>query len=118
MKRFRNIQPSSLIASTIITLAYPIIKAATATGSRLLAFSDALTIVSLFLLFFGVFNHLNLKGDFDLLKYLPTRWMKSNQSYDTFRKNAAEEHAHSFNYPLFLGIVSFLVSLFISYVIY
>ena len=117
LKRFKNIKPGVIIAHLIITLAYPAIRAFTAEGSKLLLFTDALTIIGALLIVIGIFYGLALHGDFDRVGYTFMRGVKSSavKDYSAFQADSKERREESFNYPLFLGIVYIVVSVIIGY---
>lgn len=129
LKKLKNIKPGMLILHVIITLAYPAVKAFRAEGNRLLAFTDALTIIALVLLIGGVIYSLALHGFFDISTYYLQRGFRTfkffnprrgedtdiNQSIDEFLIEAREKRKNAFNYPLLLGIVYLLVSVLLAY---
>ena len=121
--KFRNLKIKDLIPNLIVSLAYPLIRIFRVPANRLLAFTDALTIISLILLVLGIINYLHMKGDFDRAQYmfsLRPLWVFSRRApkpYDEFAKDKAVDHANEFNYPLFLGLIYLVISIFLSYVI-
>ena len=129
IKRMKNIRLRLLIIHIIITLAYPTVKAFTAHGSRLLIFTDAMTIVALILVVVGLLYSLVLHGDFDISSYFvqwgvkSVRRFLSRQSRDSedkpdigeFMRDAQEKREESFNYTLFLGIIYLLASIVIAH---
>ncbi len=119
MQRFHAMNPRLLIVQLIITLAYPIAKAAISEYNRLLIFTDSLTIIAALLLIAGVLYSLYLHGDFDISSFLfrrgAQRGQARRQSFETFKANRREERENSFNYPLFLGLVYIIVALVLAY---
>ena len=117
IKRFKNIKPRVLLAHLLVTLAYPCVRAFTAANNRLQVFTDLLTIVALFLVFFGVFYSLSLHGDFDLTAYFFHRRIQeeAKKDFEAYEADKKEEREAAFNYPLFLGLFYLAVSAIIAY---
>ncbi len=129
LKKLKNIRPGPLITHVIITLAYPAARALRAESSRLLIFTNALTIVSLVLLIGGIIYSLALHGIFDISTYYIQRGLRSfrhsamrrglaqerDQSLDEYLAEAKDRREAAFNYPLFLGIVYLLLCVAIGY---
>lgn len=119
MKRFRNIKPTPLITNVLITVAYPLARAITYEGNKLTIFLDSLTIISFILMFFGVFYHLYLKGDFDRIQYYTgSRFRQIQKPFDAYREDRAADHAAAFNYPLWLGLLYFFGSAIVGLLAY
>ena len=118
-QRLHAMKPRLLIVQLMITLAYPIAKAAISEYNRLLIFTDSLTIIAALLLIAGVLYSLYLHGDFDISSFLFRRGVQRGQarrqSFETFKANRREERENSFNYPLFLGLVYIIVALVLAY---
>lgn len=118
-QRLHAMKPRLLIVQLIITLSYPIAKAAISEYNRLLIFTDSLTIIAAVLLIAGVLYSLYLHGDFDITSFLFRRGVQRGQarrqSFETFKANRREERENSFNYPLFLGLVYIIVALVLAY---
>ena len=78
--------------------------------------SDSLFIMSLIYIVYGVVNSLILHGDFDITNFVLKRTDKanSNLTYDKFTKDKIDERKGSFNYPLFVGIITFILSYIIA----
>lgn len=106
-KRFRNIRPGTLIANLAVTLAYPVYKAVSAEGDRLLVFTDTMTIIALVLLLCGVVYSLILHGDLDTAGFVFGRGLGPGlrKDYGAYKADRKEEREAAFNYPLFLGLV-------------
>lgn len=132
IKKLKKIKPTLLITHVIITLAYPAVKAFTASGNRLVIFADAMTIIGLILVVAGIIYSMNLHGDFDATRYYmqsgirsfrSIRFFNRNQDMEVkqdqnpaeFIQNLREKRADAFNYPLFLGIIYVLASVVIVY---
>ncbi len=118
-KRFHNIKPRLLITQLIVTLIYPVAKAAISEYNRLLIFTDALTIIALVLLIAGVVYSLYLHGDFDISSFVLKRGMRNEEKKDfrAYMDDKKREREESFNYPLFLAALYFAVSIIIAYLI-
>ena len=113
-KIFKGFKISNFISTLIIGLFYPIIKTAIS-NNKLLVFSDTTFIISLFFLVFGVLNNLFLHGDFDITTYITKKvFVKDKEPYDVFKENMKEKREDSFNYPLFVGILLFVISIITS----
>lgn len=121
LKKFKNIKPGTLITHVIITLAYPAAKCFRAERSRLLVFTDILTIVALILLIAGIVYGMSLRGYFDTTGYFVQRGfrsfsrtgglqLKQDQSLDDYLRQSRERREDAFNYPLFLGLVYLLAA--------
>lgn len=120
LKRLKNIRLRPMLSHIIITLAYPVVRAVTASHNRLQLFTDAMTIIALVLIIGGVVYSSVLHGDYDISGYVLNRGMgkrKKTQDYGAYREDRKKKQEESFNYPLFLGIVYLLVSVFIAYLI-
>ncbi len=127
LKKLKKIKPTTLITQMIITLAYPVARAFTASHNRLLFFTDLLTIVGMLLLIVGILYDMALHGYFDISGYYLRRGFRSftkhgleennKQTIGEYLQDAKDRRADAFNYPLFLGIIYVLVSVFIAYVI-
>lgn len=120
-KRFRAIKPRLLIVQLVITLAYPIAKAAISEHNRLLIFTDSLTIIAALLLIVGVVYRLYQRGDFDISGFALKRGVQRDrakkQSFDAYMDDKKHEREESFNYPLFLGLVYIAVALILAYAV-
>ena len=116
-KSFKNTKPKPLLISVFITLLYPTLRAISAPINRLQLFTDAVTYTSLGLMFFGIFYSMVLHGDHDIGAFTVSKLSKKadKQSFKAFMENQREKRADAFNYPLFLGVVYFLVSIVIAY---
>lgn len=106
-KGLKNIKPATLLAHVFVTLAYPAIKALSAPRSRLLLFTDALTIIALALVVCGLIYALILRGDLDVSGFVVKRGLQRDrkQSYQAYKADRKEEREAAFNYPLFLGLL-------------
>jgi hypothetical protein len=118
-KRFKNIKVSILILYLVITLAYPLYKVMSAPTMKLQVLSDVLFIFGLILCLLGVVFNLYLKGDFDITSFVFRKGTDKsmNKTFAAFTQDRKEKREESFNYPLFLGILYILVSVFIAYVL-
>ena len=118
-KRFHNIKPRLLITQLIVTLIYPVAKAAISEYNRLLIFTDSLTIIAAVLLIAGVVYSLYLHGDFDISGFVLKRGMRSEEKkpFGAYMDDKKREREESFNYPLFLAALYFAVSIIIAYLI-
>ena len=128
-KHFKKLRPGVLITHVLITLGYPAVKASAAASSRLLVFTNALTVIGLILVILGVVYSMILHGDFDISSYYLQRGVRSlrrlfsrhaeewsaQKSMADFLQDAREKREASFNYPLFLGLVYVLVSVVLAY---
>ncbi len=117
MEKKKKIKPAVLISHIIISLAYPIFRSVTADCQKLLVFTDTLTIIAGVLAIGGILYGLYLHGDFDISGYVFRRGMKnsSNENFAAYKENQKEQHAASFNYPLFLSVLYFLLCIFLAY---
>ena len=127
MKKLKKIRLRPLITHLLITLAYPAVKAAAAPGSRLLIFTDTLTIIALILLIGGIVYAMALHGDFDISSYFlqrggravarffTRRGAEEGKDLPAFLADAKEKREEAFNYPLFLGIVYLLAAAVLAY---
>ena len=117
LKKFKNINIRVLISHLIVTLAYPAVKAYVSESSRLLVFTDAVTVIAYILIIGGIVYSLYLHGDFDISGFFLKRGMKSdeNKNFDTYMTDRKEKREAAFNYPLFLGIVYLVAAVVISY---
>ena len=100
-----------------LMLAYPVAKALISSSNRLMIFSDTLLIISLLLIALGVLFTFTRFGDFDITRYVFRRGTDKNaKSFGEYKKDREEQRKETFNYPLFLGLVFLVVSVFIAYV--
>ena len=113
-------KPGTLLAHLLVTLAYPAARALRAPeGSRLLVFTDTLTIIAMVLLVCGVVYALILRGDLDISEYIFSRGLaRGGKSFEAWKADKKEEREEAFNYPLFLGIVYLIVSAVIAWLFY
>ena len=118
-KRFKNITVDILIPYLIITLAYPLYKVISSEKMKLQVLSDVLFIFGLILCLLGVVFTLYLKGDFDITSFVFRKGTdrNMNKTFSAFAEDSKEKRENSFNYPLFLGTLYILVSVFIAYVL-
>ena len=117
--RFKNLKLSGIIVVSMFMITYPLLKAFTSEGDKVMIFLDALTITSVIMIGVGVLYNSYLKGDFDTTGFLVARNLgKKNIDYNTYISNKRTEKEDSFNYPLFLGIAYFLIALAASYIFY
>ena len=116
---FRHIKPRPLITQLIVTLIYPVAKAAISEQNRLLIFTDSLTILASAMLIAGIVYSLVLHGDFDISGYMLRRGFRKQekQSFDAYMEDKKREREEAFNYPLFLALVYFAAAVFIAYII-
>ena len=109
--KFKNIKLSSVVTISILMLSFPLYKALSSEGNKLLIFLDALTITSMVMILLGVLYYNYLKGDFDESRYVMFRQRSGKEvDFDKYIKDKQTEKEDSFNYPLFLGIVYFIVA--------
>ena len=109
--KFKNFKLINAITVSSFMLCYPLLKALTSDGNKLVIFLDALTIISLTMMIAGVFYFLYLKGDFDMSNYFIRRPVsKDNLTYEEYHQKRENKRKDSFNYPLFLGIFYLVVS--------
>lgn len=114
---FKNIKIRTLLIALPLMLAYPVAKALISSSNRLMIFSDTLLIISLLLIALGVLFTFTRFGDFDITRYIFRRGTDKNaKSFGEYKKDREEQRKETFNYPLFLGLVFLVVSVFIAYV--
>ena len=67
----------------------------------------------------GIIYTFILKGDFDISEYVFRRGSKNEQqqSFTVYEADRKEKREALFNYPLFLGIFYFIITVIISYTI-
>ncbi len=111
MKSFKNFNIKNFIPSMVFLLVYPFGKAVIS-EHKALVFSDSLFIISLIFIIFGVIHNLYLKGNFDNTMFVLRRFINSgvNETYEQFSKENSKRKKDSFNYPLFTGILGFILS--------
>jgi len=115
LKRFKL---SYFLPNIIVSGAFPFIFAMRAPkAERLLKFTNALTIVGLIMIIFGVIYHLYLKGDFDITQYLAKRSMdaKNTKPFDAYMEDKEDKKKELFNYPLLVGFLFIGISVVITY---
>ena len=127
LNKLKKIKPGILGAHLVIALAYPVFRAFRAENNKLLAFTDALTIMSLVLLIVGVLYSMVLHGFFDVSNYFIQRGVRSfrfgrhrkeldqGKSIEEFLRDAREKREDAFNYPLLVGILGILASIILAY---
>ena len=93
LKKIKNINIRVLISHLLITLAYPAVKAYSSESSRLLVFTDAITIIAYILLIGGIVYSLYLHGDFDISSFFLRRGVKRDdkQSFDAYMADRKEK---------------------------
>lgn len=114
-KLFANFKLKHFIANLAICVIYPIIKAFTS-DNKLLVLSDTLFIMSLVFIVAGVVTSFILHGDFDITSFIAKRSFKhdSDFTFEKYKKEKQDERKGSFNYPLLVGIIVFIISYIIS----
>lgn len=114
-KLFKNFKLGDFIAHFSLIISYPLIKTIITKDNKLLTLSDTLLIMAFVFIIAGVINSFVLHGDLDITSFVAKRISSKNAnlSYDKFKKDKENERKGSFNYPLFVGIIS----IFISYII-
>ena len=114
MKNLRNIQVTSFIKYMGTALIYPVYVWITS-DEKLLKFIDAMTIVGLVFLVFGVVLSMVNHGDFDIMEYV-TRRSASSMKHETikpfqaFKEDKNEKRKDSVNYPFLTGILMLLIA--------
>ena len=106
--KLKRIRLRPLLSHIVITLCYPVVRAATTPQNRLLVFTDAITIIALVLIIGGVVYSTILHGDYDISGFLLNRGIVKDEEktdYKTYKKDQKKKREELFNYPLFLGIV-------------
>lgn len=112
---FKTIKWQAMLIAVPLTLAYPVAKALISSANRLMIFSDTLMILSLVLIIAGILFTFARFGDFDITRYVFRRGTDKNaKSFKEYKKDREEARANAFNYPLFFGLVYFLVSLIVA----
>lgn len=116
MKIFNNFKVKNFITHLLICIIYPIIKTIVS-SNKLLVLSDTLFIMSMVFIIAGIVTSFILHGDFDVTSFIARRSFgrESNLTFDKFIKDKQNERKGSFNYPLFVGIIVFIISYIISY---
>ena len=108
----------ALLAHVLLTLAYPAFRALRAPVSRLLIFTDTMTIIAMILVICGIIYALILKGDLDISGFVFSRGLGEGKSYRAWRADRKEEREEAFNYPLFLGILYLIAAAVIAWGVY
>lgn len=122
MKYFRKIQLPNLLGYLGTALIYPVYAWITSDG-KLLKFIDAMTIVGLVLLIFGVILSLVNHGDFDIMEYVTRRSASSMKHekikpFAAFKADKNEKRKDSANYPFLTGILMLLASGLLTVFVY
>ncbi len=110
--RFRNLKIKRFVITLVIAFLYPLYKYVSSVHDPLLDFINAVTIIGIVFLVFGILNTLVLHGDFDITEYVAKRAMfrKSTKPYKAFKEDKKEEREGRFNYPLLTGMVMIAVA--------
>lgn len=105
--RLRNVKIKRLITILVIAFLYPFYRYISSDNDQLLDFINAVTIIGIVFLVFGVFNILVMHGDFDITEYVAKRalFRKATKPYKAFKEDKKEEREGRFNYPLLTGII-------------
>ncbi len=119
MLRFKHFRLRPFLIHLIVTLIYPVFRAAIAQENRLLIFTDAITVISLVMIAGGVIYALFLHGDFDISAYLLKRGVQKEpkQSFRAYLFDVYEKREESFNYPLFVGLLYIAAALALAYLV-
>ena len=113
---FKNIKWRTLLIFVPLSLAYPVAKALISSANRWMIFSDALLIISLILLATGVLFTFTRFGDYDITRFVFSRGTNKNtKSFRDFKKDREDQRSETFNYPLFFGLIYFLLSFAIAF---
>ena len=115
--KLKNLKWQNLLLTVAISAAYPAVRAFTLPeGRRLFFFCDAITVIGLILVILGVIYLAIQKGDFDITTYIGKRFIERDRTkpFSEYRKDREEEHAETFNYPLFTAILFLLTAAVIA----
>lgn len=110
--KLKNFKFSHFLPNFIISFAYPLARLLTGKEKAVVAFLDALTVIGLLNVLFGIINNLYLHGDFDISRYFMQKKLnKSNVPFDKFIADEKAKEKDSFNYPLLIGLLFLIISL-------
>lgn len=114
-KLFKNFKLKNFILNFCICIAYPVVKAIKA-DNKTLVLSDTLFIMSLVFIVAGIVTSFVLHGDFDITSFIARRSFKHDAdfTYEKYKKEKQDERKGSFNYPLLVGIIVFIISYIIA----
>ena len=73
----KNLKLKNVLIISMYILTYPLLKAFTSEGNKLLVFLDVLTITSIMMIVFGIIYNLYQKGHFDISQYVLSRKLSS-----------------------------------------
>jgi len=115
MKIFKNFKFKNFLGNLLLCIIYPLVRAYVS-ENKLYVLSNTLCIMSLVFVIFGMINLLILKGDFDITSFIAKRSLSKNTNltYEKYTKDKESERKGSFNYPLLVGIIVFIISYIIS----
>ncbi len=114
-KMFKSFKIKDFLINLLICLSYPAIKTIVS-KNRFLTFSDTSFIMSTVFIVGGMVNLLVRSGDFDITSFIAKKSFAkdSNLSYDRYKEDKEKEREGSFNYLLFVGIITLMLSLIAS----
>ncbi len=113
--KFKNLSLRTLLEVFIFSLIYPGYRYFKADNFKMVAFCDAITITSLILLILGLWIHVVGLGGFNAIRYTAKRnFFRYDKSFSEYERELNKQKENSFNYPLCLAIILFLLSLLIS----
>ena len=116
----KNIDFRKLPAYLIVAMAYPLIAYFSAWGDKLLRMIDAMTICAFVFIVIGAFNILVLHGDTDIITFVADRFFTKGKSkgWKAYKEDREESRKHSFNYPLFTGLVMLAAAIILTKIYY
>lgn len=117
----KNIRPVKLLITFLIAMIWPAVCWLRAEDRKLLAVTDAMTVVGLILILTGILYIAVRHGDFDVTEYNLMRYRARKQpvikSFEAFKADREAEREGSFNYPLLMGILMLIISFVIALLI-
>ncbi len=119
MLRFKHFKLRPFLIHLIVTLIYPVFRAAISPENGLMIFTDAITVIGLVMIAGGVIYALFLHGDFDISAYLLKRGVQKEpkQTFRAYLFDVYDKREESFNYPLFVGLLYIAAALALAYLV-
>ena len=122
MKFLQKIRFTSFLGYLGTAFIYPVYVWISSDG-KLLKFIDAMTIVGLVLLIYGIVLSLVNHGDFDIMEYVTRRSASSMKHekikpFAAFQEDKNEKRKDSVNYPFLTGVFMLLASGLLTVFVY
>lgn len=114
-KLFKTFDLKYYIANLSFGISYPIVKTIVS-FDKVVAFSDTCLIMCCIFLIIAIFYNMYLKGDFDIVGFMGSRFFPKNKQrqYSAYKELRQEKRKDSTNYPFLVSLTLLILSLITS----